>query len=337
MNDKEINILILSAGRRVELTKLFKEARDRLKIKGIVAAMDCSELAPALYFADAGIIAPRISENDKYINAIINACNEYDISLIVPTIDTELILLAKRKAEIEKKTKAKVLVSDIDVINICRDKKNTQRYLEENGFLVPRMISDEEIDKKGVEYPVFIKPLDGSSSINAYKAESKEELDTFKEMIGEGRYIIQDFMEGTEYTIDAFLDFDSNVITVVPRIRLAVRSGEIAKGRIVRDEDIVKDARRLLETLRPIGQITIQCMKTKRGIEYIEINPRFGGGAPMSIQAGADSCENLYRILRGEELKYTGDYRENLTFLRFDASIMLNEDEINSIAGQVMD
>ncbi len=134
-------------------------------------------------------------------------------------------------------------------------------------------------------------------------------------------------MEGEEYTVDAFLDFDSNVITIVPRIRLAVRSGEIAKGRIVKDRQIINDIKKILGVFRGIGQITIQCMKTKRGIEYIEINPRFGGGAPMSIVSGADSCENLYRLLLGEKLEYNEDYRENLTFLRFDASIVLDEND----------
>ena len=38
----------------------------------------------------------------------------------------------------------------------------------------------------------------------------------------------------------------------------------------------------------------------------------------MSIMAGADSCRNLYRLLRGEVLTYNEDFRENITFLRFD-------------------
>ena len=137
---------------------------------------------------------------------------------------------------------------------------------------------------------------------------------------------MQEYIEGTEYTIDAFLDFESNLITAVPRVRIATRSGEIAKGIIKKDREIIEDIRRLMDKLKPIGHITVQCKKTKRGIEYIEINPRFGGGAPMSIMAGADSCENLYRLLRGEKLKYNEKYRENLTFLRFDQSIMLNEE-----------
>lgn len=327
MSDKnEINILILSAGRRVELVNCFKAARDRLSVRGQIIAADASNLAPALYFADVREQVPRISENDAYINSIIDICLRHDVSLIVPTIDTELLLLAKSREQIESETGAKVLISSLDVIKICRDKTNTQAWLEEHGFLVPRMIADEDIDSGKAEYPLFIKPLDGSSSINAFKADSREEIETYRELIGDGRYIIQDFMEGTEYTVDCFLDMESNIITVVPRIRIATRSGEIAKGRIVRDKAIIDDVTRLLQELKPIGHITIQCMRTGRGIEYIEINPRFGGGAPMSIMAGADSCENLYRLLMGEKLVRSEDFRENVTFLRFDSSIMLNED-----------
>ncbi len=324
--DKRINILILSAGRRVELINCFKAARDRLKIDGDIVACDCSNLAPALYFADVRCQVPRISDNDGYVSSIIKICKEHGIALIVPTIDTELLLLAKRREEIEQATDARVLISALDVIKVCRDKANTQRWLEDHGFLVPKMIKDEDIESGNVTYPVFIKPLDGSSSINAFKADNKDEIDTFRELIGEGQYIIQDFMEGTEYTVDCFSDFDSKIITIVPRIRIATRSGEIAKGRIVRDVAIIEDVKRLLTELRPIGHITIQCMRTDSGLEYIEINPRFGGGAPMSIMAGADSCENLYRLLMGQRLNYTENFRDNLTFLRFDSSIMLNED-----------
>ncbi len=324
--NRKINILILSAGRRVELIRCFDAARNRLGVNGGIYAMDASELAPALYFADDRIIAPLISDNDGYIRCIIDTCNKYDIHLIVPTIDTELILLSERKEEIENNTNAKVLISSGEVIRICRDKKNTQKFLEDNGFAVPRMITDRDIEKGDVSWPVFIKPLDGSSSVNAFKAEDREGLDTFKRIIGEGKYIVQDFMEGTEYTVDAFVDFDGNPITVVPRIRIAVRSGEILKGRIAENEAIVKDVIRLLKVLKPIGHITLQCMETENGIKYIEINPRFGGGAPMSIKAGADSCENLYRLLLGEKLSYNEDYRKDLTFLRFDACIMLNKE-----------
>lgn len=316
------NILILSAGRRVELIKCFKKAAERLKIKTKIVAADLMNNAPALYFADKKYQIPRIGDKN-YIDSIINICNNENIDLIVPTIDTELLILAEEKEIIENKTNAKVLVSDKKVIQICRNKINTQHFFEENGFCVPKQIAKEDIEQNNVKYPVFIKPLNGSSSINAFKVNNKKELDFFYNYIEDP--IVQEFMSGEEYTVDCFLDFDSNIITIVPRKRIATRSGEIIKGKIVKDKTIIEDVKRLLKILNPIGQITIQCMKTNEGIKYIEINPRFGGGAPMSIKSGANSCENLYRLLNHEKLNYNEEYKDNLTFLRFDDSIMLDE------------
>ena len=321
----DINVLVLSAGRRVELIQCFKKAARELGISGSVVAVDCSPTAPALYFADKYRIVPRIDSGD-YVRALIDICNEEKISLVVPTIDTELLLLAEKRGKIEEETDARVLVSDLSVVNICRNKLNTQSYMEEHGFKVPHLYTAQELRNDNIRYPLFVKPIDGSSSIDTYKVNNKRELDAILTLVRNP--MVQDYMDGDEYTIDVFLDFDGKIITMVPRLRMATRSGEIAKGRIVKDTEIMEDVRRLMEELKPIGHITVQCRKTYRGIEYIEINPRFGGGAPMSIMAGADSCRNLYRLLRGEVLTYNEDFRENITFLRFDSSIMLNEDMV---------
>lgn len=45
----EYNILILSAGRRVELVQSFQRAARKLNIKSNVVAGDCSDIAPAIY------------------------------------------------------------------------------------------------------------------------------------------------------------------------------------------------------------------------------------------------------------------------------------------------
>lgn len=314
-----INILLLSAGRRVELIESFKEAAKRLKIESKIVVADISNTAPAIYFADKSYIIPKIGE-EGYLDSIINICNKESIKLIIPTIDTELLILSQNKVTIENQTNAKVLISNENVINICRNKICTQRFFEKNGFGVPKQIEARE---GNIKFPVFIKPIDGSSSINTFKVNNLDELKFFNNYID--KPIIQEFIIGEEFTIDAFLDFESNIITIVPRKRIATRSGEISKGEIVKDREIIEDVKRLLNTLKPIGQITIQCMKTDKGIKYIEINPRFGGGAPMSIKAGANSCKNLYKIIQGEKLEYNENYTENVTFLRFDSSIMLNE------------
>lgn len=318
----EYNILILSAGRRVELVQSFQKAAKRLNIKSNIVAGDCSKTAPAIYFADRKAILPRIKE-DNYIDEIINVCKKENIKLVIPTIDTDLLLLSEERERIESESGAVVLISSTEVISICRDKINTQKFLEENGFKIPKMYSEEELNSENLQFPLFIKPKSGSSSINTFKVNNLEELTTYRALIKEP--IVQDFMEGKEFTVDVFIDFDGNLITVVPRLRMATRSGEISKGKIVKDREIIEDIKRLVEVLKPIGHITVQLMKTNKGIEYIEINPRFGGGAPMSIQSGADSCENLYRLLMGENQEYNENYRDNIMFFRFDNSICVDE------------
>ncbi len=321
----EKNIMILSAGRRVELVQRFKAAAERMGIKSKIVAVDISDTAPAIHFADTFYLIPRISA-DGYIEALIDISNKENISLIIPTIDTELLKLMDNREKIESSTNAKVLLSCDEVIRICRDKNNTQKFFEKNGFGVPKQLSTDDIQSENYSFPLFIKPEDGSSSINTFKVKNKAELDFFMNYIE--KPMVQEFIEGIEYSVDVFCDFESNPITIVPRIRLATRSGEIAKGKVIKDREVIEDVKRLLSVLKPIGHITVQCMKTKRGIEYIEINPRFGGGAPMSIDAGADSCENLYRLLLGELLSYNENYMDETLFVRFDNSIMFDKDMV---------
>src|SRR5660398_143684 len=134
----EYNILILSAGRRVELIQSFQKVAKRLNIKSNVVAGDCSETAPAIYFADKKVILPRINE-DNYIDEIINVCKRENINLVVPTIDTDLLLLSKKKKRIKFESGAIVLISNTELVSICRDKIKTQKFLEENGFMIPKM------------------------------------------------------------------------------------------------------------------------------------------------------------------------------------------------------
>lgn len=322
-NIQKSNIFILSSGRRVELVKAFKAAISKLNTGAKVVAADNLESAPSLYFADKYFIVPRISD-ESYIPSIIKICQEQNISLIVPTIDTELLLLAKSKELIESSTTAKVLISDEKYIEICRNKIMSSEFFDENGFAVPKTLSKQDIDKQNYSFPLFIKPLDGSSSVNAFKVDSKKQLDFFIDYIANP--IIQECITGTEYTVDVFSDFDGNVITIVPRKRLATRSGEILKGQIDKNRIIIEDVKRLMTALKTIGHITIQGFLGEDNIfRYIEVNPRFGGGAPMSFMAGANSAENLIKLLSGEKLVYNEDYRDNIVLSRFDDCIEIRQ------------
>ena len=317
---KKINILFSSAGRRVELINSFREAKEKLGIEGKLVGVDLDELAPALNFVDVKYKVPRLNSKD-FIPTIIDICKKEQISLIIPTIDTELELYSKNKKLIEE-SGAKVMVSDIDTTSIMRNKIETYKYLKKHGFGVPRLITDEDIKYKNYSFPLFIKPLDGSSSINAFKINNEKELMFFKEYIPNP--MIQEFADGPEYCVDVFSDFNSKLITVVPKLRVAHRSGEITKAKVVKDREIIELTKELVSILKPQGEINFDCIKTQEGIKIIEINGRFAGGAPISFKAGANSPEKLYRILQNEELEYNEDYTYGMIALRFDDAVFLN-------------
>ena len=245
------------------------------------------------------------------------------INLIIPTIDTELMKLAENKKMIEDISNAKINISDLSVIKVCRDKKATQEFFEKNNFLVPKEIKLEDLKLKKYTFPLFIKPLNGSSSMNAFKITNEEELNFFIKYVPNP--IIQEMIFGDEYTVDVFCDFTSEPITIVPRKRIATRSGEISKGIILKDKEIIEEVKKLLKVLKPKGHITVQCIKTEKEVKFIEINPRFGGGAPMSIIAGANSCKNLISLCLGKKLSYNENYKENLLGLRYDETIFIED------------
>lgn len=311
-----MRILFTSVGRRVELIQEFKKAADELKIDLGIFGADVTESAPALYFCDHTVIVPRISE-PSYIPALQRICKEENIDALVPTIDTDLLLLSQYKNEFGD---TRVVISDTEKIALCRDKRLTADYFESVGLKSPHPVDNWKEYKAG--YPAFIKPKDGSSSIFAYKVENELELQSFAEQVPD--YIIQPFVEGTEYTIDIFCDFTGKPIFITPRIRLAVRAGEVLKTKIAQDEKIISEMKQLIADYKPCGQITVQMIreKTTEDDYYIEINPRFGGGAPLSMKAGANSAKALLQLLQGKELNYQANAAKNgAVYSRFDQSV----------------
>jgi len=78
-----------------------------------------------------------------------------------------------------------------------------------------------------------------------------------------------------------------------------------------------------------VGQNTIQCFLRDGKPLFIEINPRFGGAANLSIRAGADSPSYLLRLMRGETLESClGQFTNHLTMLRFVEDTFLLPDEL---------
>lgn len=325
MKANELNILFTSSGRRVSLIRKFKEAYALHRIKGKIVTADVKTTAPTAFMSDRHVLVPKVTEQ-HYLNSLLTICREENIHLIIPLIDSELVLLAANKPLFDE-IDVKLLLSSSELNEITFDKEKTYQFFSENDIRTPKVYSEDEINGKHYQFPLMIKPRNGSSSQGVTKIQNEKELQFFKEYIPNA--MIQEFVTGEEYTVDVMVDFSGNIKTIVPRLRIETRAGEVSKGVTMKNADVIHAVEQVVRALPgPVGCITLQCFKQASGeITFIEINPRFGGGVPLAIEAGADFPLWTIRMGQGETFDEGQDYGwcDRLTMLRYDDAIFIKD------------
>ncbi|AFY95660.1 ATP-grasp domain-containing protein [Chamaesiphon minutus] len=322
-----MNILLTSVGRRVELLKAFRQSMYRSNIPGKIVTADLKKTAPASFLADVAELVPRIDAPD-YIERVLEICNLHQIDLLIPLIDTELHLLSLHKQKFNERG-TRLLISSAKANEICYSKKQTGSFFKQAGVKTPKIYELGEVTDR--DFPLIVKPDTGSSSVGVYYVKNRSELNFFTNYVQDA--IIQEAIVGEEYTIDVLLDFNGNVISIVPRLRIETRAGEISKGITIKNPRLIAAAKKVVEALPgAIGCITVQCFLQPDGeIVFIEINPRFGGGYPLSYRAGADFPSWLMQLCVGDNPKVGIDeWEDGLAMLRYDDAIFVKGSQIAS-------
>jgi len=316
-----VNVLFTCIGRRVSLLQSFRSAAKALKIKGRMLGTETTGLSPALQLCDKRFIIVPVTHRN-YIKKLLKIVESERVGLLVPTVDLDLKVLAENADKFSQRG-CRVLVSSPEVVGICQDKRKTYRFLIKNGFDTPLTLSaNAALKKSPFGGPYFMKPWDGYAGRGNAVVKNKKELRFFAKRIPNP--ICQKFVNGTEYTCDVYVDFNMKVRCVVPRKRIEVRTGEVSKAQVVKNHEIMSQATVLVEKLRAgPGVITLQLFVTKeKKTKFIEINPRFGGGVPLSIKAGADFPGWLLQELVGRKPRIRFDtFKQGLTMLRYDAEV----------------
>lgn len=320
-----MNILITSAGQRVSLVRAFQIEVKREFPQSKVYTVDMNpKLAPACIISDGYRKVNRINDIN-YIEDLIEICNNWQIKIIIPTIDTELLILSQNKERF-KKLGIKLVVSDEKFVSLCRDKRLTNHFFIDKKIDIPI-----QYDKSNFQFPLFIKPYDGSLSKDIYLINKEEELTEFH--LQNSKLMFMEYIDNSlydEFTIDAYYDRNSKLKCVVPRKRISVRSGEISKGLTCNNflVDYVIKKLNLIEGA--IGCLTIQVFfneKTQR-VVGIEINPRFGGGYPLSYLAGANFPKWIIaEYLLERSVSFYDKWESNLLMLRYDDEVLVHNYE----------
>lgn len=319
---KKNNILICSAGKRVELVKSFLSAISDLKIDGEVFTTDVSpSLSAACHVSNKSFKVPKVT-NKNYIEILLEICLKNKIKLVLPTIDDELEILSKNKKTFAK-NKIEVVISNKNFINYCRDKRKTGFLFESIDIKYPKILS-----KKKLVFPCFCKPFDGSSSDGAILIFDKSELTSKIYSNKKNMFMAYINKEYKEYTIDIYFNKDGALCSLVPRERLEVRSGEVNKGVTRKNYLYHFLLNRFVSLKGVVGCITAQVFfnSNTKDVIGLEINPRFGGGYPLSDSAGAKYSEWLLReYFLNQKINFFDKWKENLLMLRYDAKVLIHE------------
>jgi len=318
---KKITILFTCVGRRVSLVQAFRQACSRLGFRSVILGTDTSEYSPALQCCDRRHIVKPV-HNRLYASQVVDLIKRHRVDILIPTVDLDLITWARRRSNLSQ-LGCTALISKPDVVKIAQDKRLTYRFLLDHGFDTPETISAAQALKRPrLRFPCFLKPWDGYASRGNLIAHNRRELEVFAKRIP--NCLVQDFIDGQEHTVDVLVDFDGCVRCVVPRRRLEVRMGEVSKAVTTKNLDIINQSKRLVETLGAgPGVITIQCFLTDRKhVKFIEINPRFGGGVPLAMKAGAAFPRWILQLWLGRKPRIALDaWRDGLAMLRYDEAI----------------
>jgi len=317
-----LTVLFSSAGRRVELINCFRKDARALNCGLRVVATDMRpELSAACAAADASWAVPRC-DTREFVPRLLAICAEEKVDLLIPTIDPELLPLARARAEFAANG-TRVVVSDAMLVEVARDKIRTAAALAQAGLPVPRTAPLGELlaESTRLEYPVILKRIDGSSSVGLHEATQLDEvrglgLDT-------ATYLAQEKWPGREYTVNLFFDRAGRMQCAVPHWRIETRAGEVSKGRTERLPLLMDLAERLGGALPgAAGPLCFQAMVTPAGQGAVfEINARFGGGYPLAHRAGATFSRWLLEEAAGLASSATNAWQDGLTMLRYDAAV----------------
>jgi len=315
------NILITSAGKRVVLVQIFQQTLKDLGLEAKVYTTDMKPMmAPACIVSDGGIkVSPCTAEG--YVDELIQICQDKNIGVIIPTIDPELIVLAKNRQRFSEMG-VEIVLSGEAFIKTCRDKRQTQLYLQEIGIEVPKAV-----DKYHPTFPMFVKPYDGSLSRDIHVVLNQKELT--QEMLENPKFMFMEYLnrnEYKEYSVDMYFGKDHCVKGIVPRERIEVRAGEINKGKTHKNEivDFLKDKMGCLSGVRGCICFQLFYRESDCSIKGSEINPRFGGGFPLTYHAKANYAAYIIQeYLLHETVDYSDAWLDNTMMLRYDNDIII--------------
>lgn len=257
------------------------------------------------WLADKAHTIP-FANDPQYLNEVIKILIQEQIDVVLIGTDTELPVFAKNKARIEETVKVKIIVSNIDVINIANDKWKTASFLRDHGFAYPEsvMASDHEGLRRFASkhsFPYFAKPVDGARSKGIVVIRSAVDLQNVTEQ--PLNLVVQEYLpeEDGEFTSGCVVL--NGKCRAVVTLRRDLRDGNTYRAYYRKEYNKYDHfISSVSENLGVEGPCNFQ-FRVRNGEPVIfEINARFSGTTPIRFMFGFNEVEAILNyIIDGKE------------------------------------
>jgi carbamoyl-phosphate synthase large subunit len=317
----DLVIAFTCIGRRVQLVRHFRQACGRVGVHTRLIGLDTDPaMAAAGYFCDETFRVPHGS-HPEFGPAVLDIIARRGVQMLIPLADPDLVAVGDLRDQVQA-TGCLPAYCGRQTTRISVDKLETYRFLGTNGLRTPRtrMLSDV-LRTQDEGLPLFVKPRAGSAGKNALTIRKWTLPDWIVSQADQ--FICQEVLQGQEVTVDVFIDEKGQPHCAVPRIRLEVRGGEVMKSQVRMDSQVIEQACTIARALPDgFGVINIQGFILPDGnVSWTEINARFGGGSPLSIEAGACYPDLLVAMASGAKVSYPATIEDGMMMLRFDDAV----------------
>jgi carbamoyl-phosphate synthase large subunit len=262
-----------------------------------IVAADCDPASVGFHFADAAYVVPRVGA-PGYLERMLDICAREAVDLFLPALDEELALCGEQRERFGS-VGTTLMLSGPRALAVCADKLRMHDCFRDLGIPTARTVAAEDYREGLFErYPLIVKPRAGRGGAGVQVARDHAEAAFFARYVE--RAVVQERLEGVEYTIDVLATLDSELSVLSPRQRLATESGVSSKGITHWREDLVAPVRTLVRALDMVGPLNFQCFVDARGrVAFTEINARMAGTAILSQKAGVPLFEGVLDLARG--------------------------------------
>lgn len=265
-----------------------------IKYRLIGTTIYADSIAPA--FCDIFEQAPKTNE-PIYINWLCNIINKHKVDMIIPGIEADMYMWRDKKEVIEK-TGTKILLNNIDLIDLCKDKWEFYERLKKANSLLAiesRVEGDFSVFANDFGLPFLLKPRKGYASKGIVKIASKDVFDLHKDKLNIA-LMAQPIVgnDEHEYTTSAFFDYESKLHSYMTLRRKLSTEGFTEKAQVIHLEGVEKAICDLALIFKPIGPTNFQFRLDNNTLKLLEINPRISSAT--SIRAAFGYNESIMSV-----------------------------------------